>query len=189
METCTRLLSRDNTVCVRWTPAHLGVEGNEMADRFSKGAAEDMLYSVDRAYLRQASFAHMTRVTTEAKTEGTSRWMASHIQRRRGYRPPKGGKLRKELQHERKALAGRHYQLHSGHAATGAYLCSRVRRIPSDRCWWCVCNLVFAIPLHAARRTMAAACRCPRGQQRFFPKKAHPVPNSLGVKPGHEGVC
>ena len=27
--------------------------------------------------------------------------------------------------------------------------------------------------------------RCPRGQQRIFPKKAHPVPNSLGVKPGH----
>ena len=28
--------------------------------------------------------------------------------------------------------------------------------------------LVFAIPLHAARRAMAAACRCPRGPQPIF---------------------
>ena len=32
-----------------------------------------------------------------------------------------------------------------------------------------MCCLVFAIPLHAARRAMAAACRCPRGQQPIFP--------------------
>ena len=95
IETCARLLSRDNTVTVRWTPAQLGVEGNEVADLYAKGAAESTLQAVDRAYLRQTSFAHMTRVTAEAKTEGTGRWIASHIQRRRVYRPPKGRKLRK----------------------------------------------------------------------------------------------
>ena len=79
----------------------------------------------------------MARVTTEVKTEGTGRWIASNIQRRRGYRPPKGGKLRKELKHGRKAFAGRYYQLLSGHAATRACLYGRVWGVPSDRCWWC----------------------------------------------------
>ena len=34
-------------------------------------------------------------------------------------------------------LAGRYYQLLSGHAATGDYLCNKVHKLPSDRCWWC----------------------------------------------------
>ena len=50
---------------------------------------------------------------------------------------PNSQKLREELRHERKALAGRYYQLLSGHAATGDYLCRKVRKLPSDRCWWC----------------------------------------------------
>ena len=32
---------------------------------------------------------------------------------------------------------GRYYQLLSGHAATGDYLCSRMHKLTSDRCWWC----------------------------------------------------
>ena len=38
------------------------------------------------------------------------------------FKPPKGQNLRKELRHERKALAGRYYQHLSGHTATGDYL-------------------------------------------------------------------
>lgn len=46
---------------------------------------------MDRAYLRETSFAHMTRLTAEARTSSTSSWLASHIGKRRGYRPPRGG--------------------------------------------------------------------------------------------------
>ena len=38
----------------------------------------------------------------------------------------------------------------------------------------CVC-LVFAIPLHAARRAMAAVCRCHGGQRAHFPAFNHTV--------------
>ena len=49
----------------------------------------------------------------------------------------------------------------------------------------CVCHLLFAIPLHAARRAMAAACRCPRRQQPIFPPlKPNPVPNRVRVLSG-----
>ena len=59
------LMSRGNSATIRWI--HLGVEGNEVADPYAKGAAESALYAVDRAYLRQTTLAHMTRLTTEAR--------------------------------------------------------------------------------------------------------------------------
>jgi hypothetical protein len=116
---------------------HLGVEGNETADEWTNEASKSMGDSVPRAYLREMSFAHMARIATEAKSTGASRRIGDHINRRRRYSPPKGQKLRKELRHERKALAGRYYQLLSGHVATGDYLCHKVHKLPSDRCWWC----------------------------------------------------
>ena len=36
----------------------------------------------------------------------------------------------------RKELAGRFYQLLSGHAAPAVHL-KRVGQAPSDKCWWC----------------------------------------------------
>ena len=46
-------------------------------------------------------------------------------------------KLRKERRHEPKALAGRYYQLLSGHTAAGDYFCNKVHRITSDKCCCC----------------------------------------------------
>ena len=34
-------------------------------------------------------------------------------------------------------VAGRYYQLLSGRAAIGPYLCDRIRKIDTDECWWC----------------------------------------------------
>ena len=83
VEVCGRLTSRGNSVKIRWTPAHQGVEGN----LYAKGAAESTLHAVDQVYLRESSFAHMTRLTAEARTCSTNSWIARHIRRRRGYGP------------------------------------------------------------------------------------------------------
>ena len=40
IETCTRLMTRDSEVTVRWVPAHHGVFGNGKADEYAKAAAE-----------------------------------------------------------------------------------------------------------------------------------------------------
>ena len=67
-EVCTRILVRDNTATIRWTPAHLGVEGNEMADTWARVAAERKAHTVDRFYMLETSLSHMTRKTAKAKT-------------------------------------------------------------------------------------------------------------------------
>ena len=130
------LSSRGNSISVRWTPAHQGVEGNEQADAWAKRAAGREEGLADPAFLREASLSYLTWVSTEARFIGTGEWVRGHVKRRHRYRPPPGGKMRKELGGVRKELAGRFYQLLSGHAATAPHL-QRFGQSPSDRCWWC----------------------------------------------------
>ena len=68
IEACVRLMSRGKSVTIRWTPAHLGVEGNEMADLYAKGVAESRVYAVGGANLRGTSFAHTTRMTWQTSS-------------------------------------------------------------------------------------------------------------------------
>ena len=44
--------------------------------------------------------------------------------------------MRKGLSKVRKELAGRFYQLLSGHAAMAERL-TRIGQVPNDKCWWC----------------------------------------------------
>lgn len=68
----------------RVTPAHEGVEGNEMAGGCAREAAESVWDTVDRRYLR------------EARTQGTRDGIASHARSSRRYsiRPDLGGERR-----------------------------------------------------------------------------------------------
>ena len=74
VETCDRIMSRGNSVTIRCTPAHLGAEGNEMADKYATDAAEDKVYAVDRAYLRETAFPQIAGLRTEAKTRVPGSW-------------------------------------------------------------------------------------------------------------------
>ena len=52
------LVDRGNTLTIRWTPAHKGVEGNEQADEAAKAAAEGRRERAEPAYLLEASLSH-----------------------------------------------------------------------------------------------------------------------------------
>ena len=130
------MVDRGNTVTLRWTPSHAGIEGNEQANDMAKRAAEEREGRANPLYLREASLSHLTRVTTEARSTATAEWIRTCSGRRRRYRPPRGGKMRKDLNRTRKELAGRFYQLLSGHAATAEHL-RRVGQAESDTCFWC----------------------------------------------------
>ena len=100
----------------------MGVEGNEHADAMAKRAAEGEEDMAAPEYLREASLSHLTRKTTEARSEATGEWIRSHAKEERRYRPPPRGRLRKVLGKVRKELASRCYQLLSCHAATAVHL-------------------------------------------------------------------
>ena len=138
---CSRLTSQGNTLALKWIPSYSAIEGNEVADDWAKMGAESSLDAAPRDYLRETSCAHMTRRATEARSAGVAKWIGDHVKNRHRYTPPKRPKLRKELRHERKALAGRYYQLLLGHAATGDYLCNKAHKLASDKCWWCDQNV------------------------------------------------
>lgn len=72
IEACTRALSRDNEVSIRWVPAHHSVLGNEKADEFAKAAAdgEEPDSAVPDSCRWETSLSHMTRVATEARPRG-----------------------------------------------------------------------------------------------------------------------
>lgn len=127
---------RGSSISVRWVPSHAGVEGNEQADGAARDAAGRRLESADPDYLSQASLSHLRRVTTERRSTAIGSWIRQRVERRHRYRPPPGGKMRKQLGGVRKELAGRFYQLLSGHAATADHL-RRFGQAQSDRCWEC----------------------------------------------------
>lgn len=93
-----------------------GVDGNEVADDYAKVAAESAWDATDRRCLREASLAHPTRKTTEARTQATREWIASHKSSRR-HKLPRGNIIRPALRKEQIELAGRYYQFLLGHAA------------------------------------------------------------------------
>ena len=95
IEVCNRLSSRGDTLTLRWVPSQLCIEGNETADDWARVAAGDLGDSVPRAYLREISFAHMTRMAIEARPAGVRDLIMDHVDRRGCYRPPKGQKLQR----------------------------------------------------------------------------------------------
>ena len=82
---------RGNTLTIRWTPSHEGVEGNEQDDEAARLAAEGGGDRAGPERLREASLSHLMRKITEARTEATSEWIRGRVGRRHRCRPPREG--------------------------------------------------------------------------------------------------
>ena len=87
----------------------------------------------------ETSLAHMTMAATETRARRMKQWISEHLgDSRRKYRPPPGkGVRRKLLRRAPKHIAGRYYQLLSGHVAIGPYLKDKIHKVDDDQCWWC----------------------------------------------------
>ena len=104
----------------------------------------------------------MTRTATEARSRATAEWITDHVRAERRYRPPpRGGPRRRQLGGTRKELAGRFYQLLSGHANIGSFL-HRVGTVDNDTCWLCDTGQ------RQTRFHLVARCPTLRGQQRVL---------------------
>ena len=88
-------------------------------------------------YRRGASLSHMDRFH-RSRIPHDDRADRQQHQCRKAIQPPRGEQApTKAAPPSTKEVAGRYYQLPSGHAVIEPYLCDRIRKIDSDRCWWC----------------------------------------------------
>ena len=141
IEVTERLVQKGNTVQIRWTPAHVGVEGNERADLAAKDAAT---LPPLRGTRRRLSLAFLGRRIKEGVNE---RWISdttARLEKRGGSRGAFDGpdkrarpKIRTLLRKTRKGVASRYFQLLSGHSMTAPFLKDRWGWTISDACWWC----------------------------------------------------
>ena len=67
--------SRGNTLTIRWTPSHTGVEGNDQADIAAKSAAANRQCTIDPIFRNEASLSYLKRVTTETRSKATREWI------------------------------------------------------------------------------------------------------------------
>ena len=100
---------------VPFPTATAAAAGNKHADSVAKRAAEGDMARAEPGHLVDASLSLLTRKATEARSKASRERIWDHVRRERRYRSRPGGKLRRGLDRVRKGLAGRFYQLLSGH--------------------------------------------------------------------------
>ena len=129
IEIAERLVRRGNTITIRWTPAHVGIEGNERADLAAKEAATLPPLRGTRSGL---SLAFLGRQITDGIRESwisdtTTRMEKGAAHRGAFMRPDRGARprIRALLRRTRKGLASRFFQLLSSHAIIAPFLKDR----------------------------------------------------------------
>ena len=141
IEVAELLVQNGNTITIRWTLAHSGVEGNERADLAAKSAATLPPLRGTRGRL---SLAFLKRRITEGVCR---RWIEDTTARMKGKNGGRGAfvgpdkrarpRIRAPLRKTEKGVAARFFQLLSGHAMIAPFLKDRWGWTDSDACWWC----------------------------------------------------
>ena len=80
--TVDELAARGNPLSIRWTSSHRRALGNEQADEMAQLAAKEEGERAGADYIQEASLPHLTRKTTEARTQATAERIRERVGRR-----------------------------------------------------------------------------------------------------------
>ena len=80
-------MSRDNEVILLWVPAHLGIAGNEEADRLAKKAAGGRTREVPEVIRWKTTLSHLSRRAAESRSRATTQWASFHVRPERRFLP------------------------------------------------------------------------------------------------------
>ena len=136
IEIAERVVGQGNSITIRWTPAHRGVEGNERADQAAKEVAELPPLRTTRD---RFSLAYLGRRATERATRRWREDTRTRIRQAGLYtaRPSDTTRHTPPIENGQEGSGGEVFQLLSGHAMIAPYLKERWGWIDTDRCWWC----------------------------------------------------
>ena len=140
IEAYTRVLSRDNEVCIRWVPAHHGslATRRPMSTRRPRPREESPTASSRSVQVGDQPVPHDASGHRSPSTDGGP--VNCGVRRRPPVKvptPPGKGLGRKLLRRTLKSVAGRYCQLLSGHTTIGPYLEDKIGKTTDDKCWWC----------------------------------------------------
>lgn len=115
----SKIYERDNALTIRWVSGHKGAPGNETADAFAKGAANEK--TSDNKSRKAMEWISLPFLKRKAAEKATRQWRRHILKQKRG-RPNSKPRITATLRTATKTIAGGFYQLLNGHVISALSL-------------------------------------------------------------------
>jgi ribonuclease HI len=146
------ILQQGRTANIVWVKGHIGIPGNEKADRLAGQAAGKVAWS------RTASISHLKLRISERFNKAKEEWHKNPKHHGKDEIPPPAPK-KSCMDGARNSIARAATQIRTGHWRSATYL-KRIKKQVNDNCWFCAGGATMTrshVLLHCPSARMSAA--------------------------------
>jgi hypothetical protein len=146
------ILHQGRSANIVWVKGHIGIPGNEKADRLAGQAAGKVAWS------RTASLSHLKLRISERYREAKKKWHENPKHHGKDEIPPPAPK-KSCMDRAHNSIARAAAQIRTGHWRSAIYL-KRIRKRTDSGCWFCKRGAAMTrshVLLHCPNATLAAA--------------------------------